>query len=1172
MGVSLQLVSLGRSLVTATSHGMDSEKTIPVRVAVRCRPLVSKEVIEGCQVCTRLVPSEQTVVIRGEKRFIYDYVFGEESSQAAVYEACVSNLLPKIFEGFNVTILAYGQTGSGKTFTMGTCCSSNGVNSEEAGIIPRTVQDIFKHIATSTGKIFLVRASFLEIYKEDVFDLFSKSQGREPLAIREDQSGTIKVTNLTELNVTSPDETVRLLEIGSASRSTASTNMNSRSSRSHAIFTLTVEQQDKENTGATTVAKFHLVDLAGSERAGKTKAVGERLKEGININRGLLSLGNVISALCDGNLHIPYRDSKLTRLLQDSLGGNSHTVMIACISPADSNLEESLNTLRYADRARKIKNKPVVNFDPGQAEIALLRQQLQEAKIELMRSRALQGAGEAGTSGGAEDDESKKELALVLSRNTQLESENHRLVVELHQALDQLSEQSERLILGDLEIQKMKELVVHLSEKIDNSHLADADGDHAASLLKDLQTSILEFSAGEQKRRKMNESLFKVDKPTGTDDKEMTTIKEEDNSEDEIMACEQTQQAPLLEQLRHDATMRRAALNKELDDLNRMLQAKEELASKMHMNDVQLEVIKVQYEATNRELEREIAALKKERDDLSALIASQQGSAKSTSANNGLAEQRRKKIMDLEERVNQLRKQVAEQSRMIRIKQDAERSAKSLQQEILTMKQTRVQLMRRLKEEAERHRRQQSQHVQEVRALRNREQQQKAQMARLERQSALRINVLQRRMEEALAAKNRLEAASRRRQEKNAHANGLEGLRIKNWLREELLVVSESKKLEHHVASLIDERKSIAIEVHSLEKLLKNPVKEEDHADHESRLQELRQMQHEQNDRIAELQQKILDVEPEKRVKSLVSNVNDLIECKAITTQLFQMLVEKDMDTYVAVSKLGEQEHALAESRARIEELEAKVQRLERGFELQVLELKREHQEEKLFLLKHSASSTLQSNPDIDASLVERLECQVQEISRLEHIHDALKKKTEEVEALEMELSRLRTGRKVFFQDFSAKKQKKPLKTKTGNVPPFRLDDLETSIESDFDNKNDPDWCLPSDDDGIENDPDWCLPSEHSKGMGTRKRKSQDDEKPSKSMKRSTSASSCKCRGSCRSGRCGCSKKQKGCTSLCSCKGDCSVAQRLEDSESTTADEGLLETAQQKLVSLQSKH
>ncbi|KAL1428657.1 hypothetical protein MTO96_003007 [Rhipicephalus appendiculatus] len=735
---------------------MESEKVIPVRVAVRSRPLVSKE-----------------------------------SSQVEVYEACVSKLLPKVFEGFNVTILAYGQTGSGKTFTMGTCCSSNGARSEDAGIIPRAVQDIFRHISSHKDKIFLVRVSFLEIYKEDVFDLFSKNSDRESLNIREDQTGAIKITNLTELNVTTTEETIRLLEVGSASRSTASTNMNMRSSRSHAIFTLIVEQQDKSNGGAVMVAKFHLVDLAGSERAGKTKAVGERLKEGITINQGLLSLGNVISALCDGNSHVPYRNSKLTRLLQDSLGGNSHTVMIACVSPADSNLEETLNTLRYADRARKIKNKPVVNIDPVQAELAQLRQQLQDATIELMRCRTL---GDGGCQPG-ENNDSKKDLELLLARNTELENENQRLSGELHHALDQLGESSERLIITELEVQKLKELVVQLSEKIENSHLADADGDQATSLLKNLQDSIMEFTAGEQCRRKLSESLFKVDKPATADDKEMTTIEEEGSDSSlgdgtENGAAEQTHKT-LLNQSSLEATMRRAALSKELENLNRVLQAKEELASKMSMNDQHLEVMKMQFEVTNRDLEREIAALKKERDELSTLLASQQKSAKSAGGNK-VAEQRRKRIQELEDRVGQLRKKVDEQSRVIRLKEDAERSAKRLQQEISNMKQARVQLMKRMKEESERHRRQQMERTREVRALRMRQQQQTAQMARIERQNALRINVLQRRMEEALAAKNRLEAAQRRRLENRASASGFDSMasRIKNWLRTELLVVS----------------------------------------------------------------------------------------------------------------------------------------------------------------------------------------------------------------------------------------------------------------------------------------------------------------------------------------------------------------------------------------------
>ena len=188
---------------------------------------------------------------------------------------------------------------------------------------------------------------------------------------------------------------MRSLEAGSAKRATASTAMNKTSSRSHAIFTLFIdgvrreasaaESEDDDNSALTTgiTCKFHLVDLAGSERVKKTQATGDRYKEGVSINLGLLALGNVISALGDDSgpkQHIPYRDSKLTRLLQDSLGGNAHTLMIACVSPADDNIDETISTLRYADRARKIKNKPIVNLDDKNELVARLRREIQELR------------------------------------------------------------------------------------------------------------------------------------------------------------------------------------------------------------------------------------------------------------------------------------------------------------------------------------------------------------------------------------------------------------------------------------------------------------------------------------------------------------------------------------------------------------------------------------------------------------------------------------------------------------------------------------------------------------------------------------------------------------------------------------------------------------------------
>ena len=204
---------------------------------------------------------------------------------------------------------------------------------------------------------------------------------KKEITVREEKNGTISVHGLNEVTVKSATEMANFLDLGSNARKTAMTRMNENSSRSHGIFTVTIEQYPIDQTAVDEVspdsqkpstefivAKFHFVDLAGSERIKKTGATGSTLKEGININKSLLALGNVISALVDDTKkggHVPYRDSKLTRILQDSLGGNSRTSMIACCSPAESNFDETLNTLKYADRARKIKNKPVINRDPA---------------------------------------------------------------------------------------------------------------------------------------------------------------------------------------------------------------------------------------------------------------------------------------------------------------------------------------------------------------------------------------------------------------------------------------------------------------------------------------------------------------------------------------------------------------------------------------------------------------------------------------------------------------------------------------------------------------------------------------------------------------------------------------------------------------------------------------
>ncbi|KJH40209.1 kinesin motor domain protein [Dictyocaulus viviparus] len=246
---------------------------------------------------------------------------------------------------------------------MGTEETTASMRSDMRGIIPRLVDAIFQEISEyDVDMKFKVSVSMLEIYDEKVHDLLTSF--REPLQVRE-QGGSVFVQGLSKNYVQNLAETMAQLEKGGSQRSKGQTAMNAQ--------TIMIIWSDNGFT-----AKLHLVDLAGSERLKKTQAEGTRKMEGIRINEGLLALGNVISALSEsGNIrHIPYRDSKITRLLQDSLGGNSYTVMIACVSPADSNAEETLSTLRYADRAKKIKNKPVVNIDPGQQIINDLKEKV----------------------------------------------------------------------------------------------------------------------------------------------------------------------------------------------------------------------------------------------------------------------------------------------------------------------------------------------------------------------------------------------------------------------------------------------------------------------------------------------------------------------------------------------------------------------------------------------------------------------------------------------------------------------------------------------------------------------------------------------------------------------------------------------------------------------------
>lgn len=407
---------------------------VPVKVAVRVRPLVGQEKVHNVPQCVHFIPDKPQLVLGKDRGFTFDYVFPPKTTQAEVYDKCVEPLVKSCMEGYNATVFAYGQTSSGKTYTIGGTDSAS-VLEEDYGIILRAVKQLFQIMEENKHKMeYAVTVSYIEIYLEELRDLLDVETSGRDIHVREDDKGNTVIVGATEQSVATADDVMACLDLGSGGRQIGTTNMNEHSSRSHTIFTLYIEQKPlveeeleivrKSNAVSATeyadykYAKFHFVDLAGSERAHRTGNVGERFKESVFINSGLLALGNVISALSDAKkkvVHVPYRDSKVTRLLKDSLGGNARTVMITCLSPCAVDFAENLNSLKYATRARSICNKPVVNRDPQNTRLAEMQNEIQALREELQKQRGWSvGSASAGT---VEDAERIKTLQVELERS-----------------------------------------------------------------------------------------------------------------------------------------------------------------------------------------------------------------------------------------------------------------------------------------------------------------------------------------------------------------------------------------------------------------------------------------------------------------------------------------------------------------------------------------------------------------------------------------------------------------------------------------------------------------------------------------------------------------------------------------------------------------------------------
>ncbi|XP_014232632.1 kinesin-like protein Klp61F isoform X1 [Trichogramma pretiosum] len=369
------------------------EKNQHIQVFARVRPLNNAEKTSKSPVVVD-VPSNKEIIVKERpqdkltKKFTFDKTFGPLSKQIDVYNAVVSPLLDEVLAGYNCTVFAYGQTGTGKTFTMEGACNDPSLHwqtDSAAGIIPRALSHLFDELRMLEAQEYSVRVSFLELYNEELFDLLSPNDDASKIRIFEDASrkGAIIIHGLEEVTVHNKSEVYKILEKGSEKRQTAATLMNAHSSRSHTVFSITVHIKENTVDGEELLktGKLNLVDLAGSENVGRSGAVDRRAREAGNINQSLLTLGRVITALVERAPHVPYRESKLTRLLQESLGGRTKTSIIATISPASINIEETLSTLDYAHRAKNITNRPEINQKLSKK--ALLKEYTEE--IERLR-------------------------------------------------------------------------------------------------------------------------------------------------------------------------------------------------------------------------------------------------------------------------------------------------------------------------------------------------------------------------------------------------------------------------------------------------------------------------------------------------------------------------------------------------------------------------------------------------------------------------------------------------------------------------------------------------------------------------------------------------------------------------------------------------------------------
>ncbi|CAI2348864.1 unnamed protein product [Caenorhabditis sp. 36 PRJEB53466] len=702
-----------------------------LRVVVRARPMNARETREGARKCVEYYENSGQIMINDSATFAFDSVFPDTVDQETVYEKTALPLLDRIFAGFNATILAYGQTGSGKTYTMGTE-DNDDTDGIRRGIIPRLVHALFQRImATEVPEAFKVTVSMYEVYGDNVYDLLRPDKVK--LNVHGDEKNCT-IVNLTAVPVIDLKGALKQLATGCHYRTKAETAMNAMSSRSHAVFTVFVEKSSVGDADNAFSAKLQLVDLAGSERLKKTEAEGNRMKEGININAGLLILSQVIAALATKQKHIPYRNSVITRVLQDSLGGNSFTVFLACISPADTNSAETLNTLRYADRAKQIKNKPIVNTNPKAEEISVLQAQIKRLQKENADLR--QGIAPADT---------KYNDIATSAEIMSLKDEVARKTVELR----------ERAI-------KQSECIVRINGLSQRNMRLEADKAKLSAMLTDVRSTMLneEMLEPSELVRSIHQIIGETDSSTLVDEEQEETTLAMVNSDDTIYDAE-----------------RLPELQAELDELEKQIAMKDE--NRQQALETQREFIEAMQQREDEktqlvvrvgELETEISKLRSE-------------SKKATTATK-LAEERRQKLRELERQHAEDKKTLSELKKLQDTRRRMEDALKKTEDELKALKTQRLRLLKEQRTEASKFHAFQQKHEREMAQIKSKLQKREMDVARQKRVDEQKLAVLQQRLSES----NRANKALRDLNLKRANRKGAptDPTALQNIIEEEL--------------------------------------------------------------------------------------------------------------------------------------------------------------------------------------------------------------------------------------------------------------------------------------------------------------------------------------------------------------------------------------------------